>query len=138
MLFSACSGAALAQQKATSAKSHLDSLLAHARDIGIPSSMLQTITRQEQHIASTQAPFTLFSDQPAIDYYGNLARRYQMLAVELSGLEAQVTKETASQAYLDMHGFETVLAQRQLQHLIEAKIFASQFAQDQSLLADAQ
>ncbi len=138
VLFSACSGAALAQQKATSAKSHLDCLLVHARDIGIPSSMLQTITRQEQQIVSTQAPFTLFSDQPAIDYYGNLARRYQMLAVELSGLEAQVTKETASQAYLDMHSFETVLAQRQLQHLIEAKIFASQFAQDQSLLADAQ
>ena len=96
VLFSACSGAALAQQKATSAKSHLDCLLVHARDIGIPSSMLQTITRQEQQIVSTQAPFTLFSDQPAIDYYGHLARRYQMLAVELSGLEAQVTKETAS------------------------------------------
>jgi L,D-transpeptidase catalytic domain len=138
VLFSACSGAALAQQKATSAKSHLDSLLAHARDIGIPSSMLQTITRQEQHIVSTQAPFTLFSDQPAIDYYGHLARRYQVLAVELSGLEAQVTKETASQAYLDMHSFETVLAQRQSQHLIEAKIFANRFAQDQSLLAAAQ
>jgi len=138
VLFSACSGAALAQQKATSAKSHLDSLFAHARNIGIPSSMLQTIARQEQQLVSTQAPFTLFNDQPAIDYYGNLARRYQMLAVELSGLEAQVTKETASQAYLDMHSFETVLEQRQLQHLIEAKIFASQFAQDQSLLAAAQ
>ncbi len=138
VLFSACSGASLAQQKATSAKSHLDSLLAHARDIGIPSSTLQTIVRQEQQISRTQAPFTLFSDQPAIDYYDNLARRYQMLAVEVSSLEVQVTEETAYHAYLDMHSFETVLAQRQSQHLIEAKIFASQFAQDQAFLAHAQ
>jgi lipoprotein-anchoring transpeptidase ErfK/SrfK len=138
VLFSACGGAAPAQQKATSAKSHLDSLLAHARDIGIPSSKLQTIVTQEQQISSTQAPFTLFSDQPAIDYYGNVARRYQILAIEVSSLEAQITEETASQAYSDMHSFETALAQRQSQQLIEAKIFASQFAQDQSLLANAQ
>lgn len=138
VLFSACSGAAAAQQKATSAKSHLDSLLAHARDIGIASSSLQTIVKQEQQINNTQAPFTLFNDQPAIDYYGNVTQRYQMLAVEVSSLEAQITEETAYQAYLDMHSFETVLEQRQSQQLIEAKIFASQFAQDQSLLANAQ
>jgi L,D-transpeptidase catalytic domain len=137
VLFSACSGAALAQQKATSTKSHLDRLLAHAREIGLPNSMLQPIVRQEQHISRTQAPLTLFSDQPTIDYYGNLARRYQVLAVEVSSLEVQVTQETASHAYLDMHSFETVLTQRQSQHLIEASIFASRFAQDQALLANA-
>jgi L,D-transpeptidase catalytic domain len=137
MLLSACNGDSQSRQKASVQKSHLDNLLANARKIGVPDSMLQPIMQQEQQISSSSAPFTVFQDQPLIDYYNNVALRYQMLSNEVLGLEARVTQQFDYQAYLDIKDLEHALVQREEQNLVEARIFADQLAQDQSLLARA-
>ena len=137
MLLSGCNGDPQAQQRATSQKSHLDSLLAHARDIGVPGSMLQPVIRQEQQVGSAGPPFTIFSDQPATDYYNNLAQRYQMLALEVGKLETQATQQFDYQAYLDIQSFENALAEREAQGFIEVKTFEDQLAQDQLALSQA-
>src|SRR2546425_11504386 len=100
--------------------------------------MLQTIIGQEQQISRTTTPFTAFNDQPLINYYNGMAQRYKTLAVQVAGLQIEVTQQFEYQAYLDMRQFESALAERQAENLIEAKVFADQFAQDQSLLANAQ
>jgi len=137
MLLSGCNGDPQAQQRATSQKSHLDSLLAHARGIGVPGSMLQPVIRQEQQVGSAGPPFTIFSDQPATDYYNNLAQRYQMLALEVGKLETQATQQFDYQAYLDIQSFENALAEREAQGFIEVKTFEDQLAQDQLALSQA-
>jgi hypothetical protein len=136
MLLSACDGDPQAQQQATSQKAQLDGLIVHARNIGVPNAMLQPIVSQEQEISSTSKPFTIF-DQPITDYYNNIAKRYQMLAVEVGSLETKVTQQFDYQAYLDIQDLEKALAERESQGFVEAKTFADQLAQDQSLLARA-
>ena len=137
MLLSACSGNPQAQQQATTQHTHLNTLLAHARDIGVPAGMLAPIVKQEQALQKSSAPFSLFSDTPATDYYNNLAQRYQQLTIEVIGLETKVTQQFDYQAYRDIQDFENALAQRQAQGFVEVKTFAAQLAQDQALLAKA-
>src|SRR5437763_2127966 len=137
MLLSACNGDPQAQQRAALAKAQLNTSLTHARNVGVPSSLLQPIVKQEQQVNSTNAPFSLVSDQPATDYYNNVAQRYQVLAVEVSSLETRVTQEFDHQAYLDIQDLENILAKREAQGFIEAKTFADQLTQDQTLLASA-
>src|SRR6266704_3375092 len=93
---------------------------------------------QEAQLSSTSAPITLFSDQPATDYYANLTRRYQMLAIQVHGLETQVTQQLDYQAYMDIQKLESALAQRQTQGFVEAKTFATQLDDYQAQLAKAQ
>jgi len=138
LLLSACNGDPQAQQTAIQSKAHLDSLLAHAQNIGIPNDMLQPIIYQEAQLSTTNAPIGVFTDQPATSYYSNLTQRYQILTVQLQGLEYQVTQQLDYQATLDLQKFEGALSQRQAQGFIEAKTFADQLDQDQNLLAKAQ
>ena len=98
MLLSACKGNPQAQQQATTQHTHLNTLLAHARDIGVPAGMLVPIVKQEQALQKSSAPFSLFSDTPATDYYNNLAQRYQQLTIEVIGLETKVTQQFDYQA----------------------------------------
>jgi len=137
-LLSACNGSSQAQQRALVQKAQLDRLLAQARNMGVPVSMFQPIIRQEQQISRAKVPLALFSDQPVTDSYSNVARRYQILAGEVSALEVQVTQQDENQASLDLQSFENVLTERQSQNLIEAKAFADQFAQEESLFEKAQ
>ena len=102
LVLSACNGSSLAQQKAILQKAHLDALLVHAHNIGVPGDMLQTIIGQEQQISRTTTPFTAFNDQPLINYYNGMAQRYQTLAVQVAGLQIEVTQQFEYQAYLDM------------------------------------
>src|SRR6266581_4036150 len=138
LLLSACGGNPQTQQKANQSKTQLDSLIAHAQTIGVPAATLQPILVQEAQLSSTSAPITLFSDQPATDYYANLTRRYQMLAIQVHGLETQVTQQLDYQAYLDIQKLESALAERQAQGFVEAKTFAAQLDDDQAQLAKAQ
>lgn len=138
LLLSACGGNTETQQKANSGKVQLDRMLAHAQSIGVPRTLLQPILQQEAQISSTNAPLTLLNDQPATDYYSNVAQRYQILGVQVHGLEYQITQQYDYQAALDLQDFEKVLAQRQAQNFTEAKTFAHQLTQDQNLLAKAQ
>jgi hypothetical protein len=138
LLLSACGGNPQIQQKANQSKTQLDSAIAHAQSIGVPASMLQPILSQEAQLSSTNAPITLFSNQPATDYYANLAQRYQMLAVQVQGLQYQATQQYDYQAYQNIQKLENALAQRQTQGFVEAKTFAAQLDNYQAQLAKAQ
>ncbi len=137
LLLSACNDGTQTQQ-ASQNKSSLDASLAHAQSIGVPLSMLQPILQQEQQLSGSNAPIALFSSQNATTYYTNLSQRYQILTVQTQGLITQATQQLDYQASLDLQNFETILAQRQAQGFVEAKPFANQLAQEQSLLAKAQ
>ena len=137
-LLSACNGNPQTQQQAQQNKTNLDNLVAQAQSIGVPTAMLQPIVSQEKLLSGTSAPFSVFSDQPANDYYSNLAQRYQALKLQVQGVEYQATQELDYQASLDLQSFENALAQRQAQGFIEAKTFAAQLTEDQTLLAKAQ
>ena len=131
-LLSACNGDPQTQQRAQQSKAGLDSLVAQAQSIGVPAVMLQPILNQEKLLSGTNAPFSVFSDQPVNDYYANLAQRYQTLKLQVQGVEYQATQELDYQATLDLQNFENALAQRQSQNFIEAKTFAAQLSQDQT------
>ncbi len=138
LMLSACGGAPQSQQQATTNKAALDAALAHAKDIGVSDTMVHPIVSQEAQLSATNAPVTLFSDQPTTDYYTNLSQRYHMLAIQVNGLMTQATQQYDYQSTLDLQAFESALAQRQGQGFVEAKVFADQLTQDQKLQAKAQ
>lgn len=98
---SAC-GTPQTQQQAHLSKAQFDQQLAHAQSIGVPLTALQPVLRESEQLSSTHAPLTVFNDQPAADYYANLARRYQVLTIQVRSLEAQVTEQVEYQAALDL------------------------------------
>src|SRR2546421_8863473 len=87
LLVSACGGDPQTQQKAGASKTSLDKAIAYAQSIGVPKTMLTPIIQQESQINNTNAPITLFNGQPASDYYANLTQGYQVLTVQVQGLE---------------------------------------------------
>ncbi len=138
LLLSACGGDNQMQQKANTNKAALDVALTQAKNIGVPDSVLQPIIQQEIQLNATNAPVTVFSDQPATNYYTNISQRYHMLAIQVNGLMTQATQHYDYQSTLDLQAFEGALAQRQGQGFVEAKAFADQLTQDQKLQAKAQ
>lgn len=138
LLLSACGGDPQTQQKADASKTDLARLISQAQGIGVPTTILKPIIQQESAIANTRVPFTIFSGQPATDYYSNLTQRYQLLALQVRGLETQVTQQYDYRAALDIQDLENALAQRQSQNFTEAKTFANQLKQYQNQLAEAQ
>lgn len=136
IIFSASTcGTPPTQQQAGLSKAQFDQQLAHAQSIGVPPTTLQPVLHESEQLSGTHAPLTVFNDQAATDYYANLARRYQVLTIQVRGLEAQVTEQVEYQAALDLQELERVLAERQAQGFIEAKTFAEQLTQEQQLLA---
>src|SRR5438445_7844440 len=93
LLVTACGGSPQSQQQASQNKAKLDQTLQHARSIGVPASALQSILKQEQQLSSTGAPFSLFNDQPATNYYNTLAARYQQLEVQAEGVISTITDQ---------------------------------------------
>jgi hypothetical protein len=124
MLLSAC-GNPQTQNQASVNKETLDKAIAHAQSIGIPATLLQPIIAQENKVQNTHEPISLFSSQPATDYYTNLATNYQTLTVQVQGLVYQETQQLGTQAATDVKDFSTILSQRQLQGFVEAKNFTS-------------
>ena len=138
LLLSACGADPQTQQKAGTSKAQLDSLINNALVIGVPNSLLTPIIQQESALSNTHAPMTLFNGQPATDYYTNLTQRYQMLAVQVQGLETQETQHLDYNASQDIQIMENALAERQSQNFTEAKTFAHLLTQYQSQLSKAQ
>jgi hypothetical protein len=138
LLLSACGGDPQTQQSANISKADLDRLISQAQSIGIPDTTLQPIILQESLISNSSAPITIFSNQPATDYYSNVAQRYQLLAVQVRGMETQITQQFDYQAALDIQNLENALAEKQAQNFVEAKTFADQLTQYQGQLAKAQ
>src|SRR5579884_3527246 len=95
---SACGGDVHIQQQASSDQKNLDNLLNYARSIGVSSSQLQPIVKQEQQLKQTSAPLALFSNQPISDYYNNLSQRYTRLAVETRGVISSYTQQAQQTA----------------------------------------
>jgi lipoprotein-anchoring transpeptidase ErfK/SrfK len=138
VLLSACNGNPQTQQQANQYKADLDQALSQAQSIGVPDSMLQPIRQQEVQLSQTKAPLSLFSDQNVTDYYANLARRYQVLNVQVRGLISQATQQFDYQATLNLQDLASILSKRQAQGFVEAKTFADQLKQYQNLMAQAQ
>ena len=136
LFLSAC-GTSQTQQQAQQSKATLDAQITNARKIGVPAAMLQPVLQQVAQLNSTSAPFTLFSTQPADQYYTNLSQRYQILTVQVRGLETQATQQLAQQAKLDVQHFAQTMVRRQAQHYTKAKSFTNTLTQVQQLLTNA-
>lgn len=126
------------QQHATQSKTSFEKELEYARTIGVPESFLQSIVQQDHALEQTHAPWTFLSNQPTTMYYTNLSQRYQMLTVQLQGLEIQATEQLDFRANSDLQNFATFLAQRQAQGYTAANNFANQLTQDQNSMIQAQ
>ncbi len=137
LLLSAC-GNPSTQTQAEQNKTVLDKEIAHARSIGVPESMLKSITDQAQQLSQSNVPFSLFSDQPAKDYYGNLATSYQMLTLQVSNLESKATQQTTYQALQGMSDFQNMLNQRRSQGYVEVTTFSNMYNQYQQEMDKAQ
>ena len=138
LLLSACNGDPQAQQQAKQNKDAFSNEVAHAQSIGVPETMLAPLLNQAKALGNTSAPLGLFNDQSVTNYNSNLSQRYQMLTLEVRGLEIQSTQQLDYQASQDLQSLENALALRQSQNFIEAKTFANQLTDYQAQLAKAQ
>ena len=137
LLLSAC-GSPQTEQQANQSKAELDKLIATARSTGVSDSTLQPILNQEKNLGQTSTPLSLFSNQPATDYYQNLAKRYRMLTVQVRGLQDQVTQESSYQAVQNMQVFQALLTQRQTQGFAEVPTFSYLYHSYSKQLGQAQ
>ncbi|GAC1394546.1 MAG: hypothetical protein NVS4B11_21360 [Ktedonobacteraceae bacterium] len=136
LLTSACGGDAHTQQQASHNKATFEASLQHAQKIGVASSLLTPVQKQDQQLSNTSAPFTPFNDKPDTDYYHNLATRYAQLNVQMQGIIATSTDQAQARAQRTLQNFQTTLSQRRAQGF-SVQTFAQQFTQDQSLLSTA-
>jgi lipoprotein-anchoring transpeptidase ErfK/SrfK len=133
---SACGGDSSAQQQAQQKQAQLDNALQNARTIGVSSTLLAPIIHQEQQLSSTSAPLTFFNDQPATDYYRNLATRYGQLQTQLQGLVQTTTDQSRTQAQRDLQNLQLDLTHGRTSGL-PVQYFAQQFQSYQTELASA-
>jgi hypothetical protein len=132
---SACGNTSL-QQQASQEKVQLDNLLHHALAIGVPVTLLQPVQRQEQQLAQSRAPFSLFNTQPIDDYYHNLTTRYRQLLIQTQGIIDTTIQQDQALAQNALQEFHTALLRQQSNHL-PVQQFAQQFSQQQQALAHA-
>jgi len=137
LLLSAC-GSPQAEQQSKQSKAELDAQIANARNSGISNSLLQPILNQEKNLSQTSTLPTLFSNQSATNNNQNLTKRYQMLTVQVRGLEDQVTQKLSYQAVQNMQDFQTILTQRQTQGFVEVPAFSSLYHTYSKQLVQAQ
>src|SRR5260370_20722929 len=134
LLTTACGGSPQSQQQASQNKAKLDQTLQHARSIGVPASALQSILKQEQQLSSSGAPFSLFNDQPATNYYNNLATHYQQLEVQAEGVISTITDQYSAEAQQEMHNFQSALSAQRQRKAGNTIAFLQQYNTDASVL----
>ncbi len=137
ILTSACGGNAQTQQQASQDKTQLDLLTAHAQTIGVPATLLSPILIQEQQLSSTGAPFSLFSDQPATDYYSKLANQYAKLLGQTQELITTTTDQYQLQAQNDLQVLQQALSRRSSQHIGNVQPFSDSYNNEQLLFSSA-
>jgi L,D-transpeptidase catalytic domain len=129
-LLSACGAVgneALAQQN----EAKLNQELQHARkDLGIPDSMLQPITSQEQKIADGEGGFNY--------NYDDAASNYQLLYTQLTSLEQTAVAQLQKQADADIQAFSQALNQRVSQGFSEGDVYQSRLDQARQDFSHAQ
>ncbi len=127
-----------AQRQANQSKAQLDTLIQHARALGVPTASLQATLAQEKQAGNSYSPFVLVSRQSATSYYHNLAQRYHTLSSQVNGIITTVTQQFQVQAQQDMQTFQTALSAGSTQNVGRNQSFATQFSQDQYALSSAQ
>ena len=139
MLFiTACGGSSQSQAQLNQSKATLDQTIQHARSIGIPESALQPIIKKEQQLSSTNAPFTIFNDQPATDYNTKIASNYQQLETQTEAIVSSISDQYNVQAQQDLQFFQSSLSALQQRKVGNTQAFTAQYNKDSSLLAVAQ
>lgn len=119
---SACGSDTAASQQASRSRQDLENTIQHARDIGVPDSSLKPVLDQEQELIATNAPITLFNEQPLTDYYHNITARYAQLKIQTEGIVQVITEQFQQQAQANLNGLQHALAARQNNHLPLATI----------------
>src|SRR5437879_93571 len=137
LLTSACGGDPKVQQQASQNKTRLDQLLQHARSLGVPASTLAPITKQEQQLSNTSAPFSPFNDQTDTNYYQNQSGQYAKLIGQTQNLIVTTTDQFQLQAQNDMQVFQQALASRNKQHMGNLQPFTDQYNNDQLMISSA-
>ncbi len=139
MLFiTACGGSSQSHAQLNQSKATLDQTIQHARSIGIPESALQPIIKKEQQLSSTNAPFTLFNDQPATDYNTKIASNYQQLETQTEAIVSSISDQYNVQAQQDLQFFQSSLSALQQRKVGNTQAFTAQYNKNSSLLAVAQ
>lgn len=138
LLTSACGGDSNLQQQASQAHSQLDQQIQHAKNIGVPVSSIQPIIQQEQKLNNNGAPFSLFDDTPANNYYKNQTSSYQQLLSQLQEQVSIVTGQDQGQAQQDLQQFKNALTTQQAQKAGDLQAFSLRYSTDENLLAAAQ
>ena len=138
VIISACGGSPQSQQAANQSKAQLDAAIQHAKQIGIPNSVLASIVHKESQLSSTGAPFAWFNDQPDTDYYMSQANQYHALLVQTQNLVTTTTNQYSTQAQNDVQAFGQALSRRQSQHFGNLAHFVTQYNTDSSQLTTVQ
>ncbi|HCI80558.1 MAG TPA: L,D-transpeptidase [Ktedonobacter sp.] len=135
LLTTACGSSAQSQQ-ATKDKTSLDSAIQQAQNIGVLSSQLAPVQKQEQQLSNTHAPFGLFNDSQVNNYYQNLAIRYTQLTLQVKAITVASQQQSQSQAQSAVQNFQTTLSRETVQKL-PVQYFSQEYSQTQALLATA-
>ena len=138
LVTSSCGGSQQSQQQASQSKARLDSTLQHAKQIGVPASSLQPIIQKESQLSSTSAPFNLFNDAPATNYYLNQAKQYDQLQSQLQGIISVATEDAMTRAQMNMQHFQLALSKAQSGKIGNIQVFTQQYLNDQNRLTAAQ
>ncbi len=128
LVLSAC-GPDASQAQAQQKRAQLDTELAHARQMGIPDSMLQPIVSQETKIASGDGGWGYS--------YSNAAANYTLLYNQLVGVEQQSADIIKHQAMTNLQAFSSILAERKGQGFAEANDYQVRLSQALQDLANA-
>lgn len=137
VLTSACGGNAQVQQQVSQDKTQLDQLTQHAEAIGVPTTLLGPILKQEQQLSSTGAPFSPFNDQPVNNYYTSQANQYAKLVGQTQQLITTTTDQYQLQAQNDMQVFQQALTRRSSQHIGNVQPFSDTYNNNQQMLSSA-
>ncbi len=138
LFLSACGSLSPAGQQAQQTKAALDAELAHARQIGVPQSMLTPIQQQEQRVAQGATPTGLFGDKTPDSAYSNANISYQVLLAEVQNVEIQATQLAQGQAETDIGTFADALQLRQNEHYPQVSAFQARLTQAQNNYSQAQ
>ncbi|HEX7734719.1 MAG TPA: L,D-transpeptidase [Ktedonobacteraceae bacterium] len=137
LLTSACGGDNQLKQEASNARSQLDQQIKHAESIGVSVSSIQPILQQEQALNSASAPFTMFDDTPANNFYKSQTTSYQQLQSKLQDEVAIVTGQDQGDAQQKLQGFKDALTTQQAQKVGDLQAFSLRYTTDENLLAAA-
>ncbi|HEV7127225.1 MAG TPA: hypothetical protein VGN32_07265, partial [Ktedonobacterales bacterium] len=128
MVLSSC-GSSTDQALAQHNKSQLDGEIQHARQIGIPDSMLKPIEAQETKVAAGQGGWTY--------NYHDAASNYALLYSQLLGTEQQSVQVLQQAATANVAAFSAALDERKAQGFIEVSAYQTRLTQAQQDLASA-